>query len=86
MRLIKLFLTTISLIICNVSNSFGISHPNRNLQTINKTNSNVNPFILQTKNTKVEDFDLFFISYGLFGTFVVSSLIAKKIFNISDIN
>jgi len=83
MRLIKLFLTTISLIICNLSNSCEISHPNRHLQTIDKTNSNVNPFVLQTKNTKLEDFDLFLISYGLFGVFVISSFIAKKIFNIS---
>lgn len=90
MRLINLFLTTISIFLFNVSNSFVFPDSSRFLQTRNKTISNktqsipnINPFVLQTKNTKVEDFDLFFISYGLFGAFVVSSLIAKKIFNIA---
>jgi hypothetical protein len=90
MRLINLLFTTISLIFFNVSNSFIFPESSRFLQTRNKTISNktqsipiVNPFVLQTTNTKAEDFDLFFVSYGLFAVFVVSSLIAKKILNIS---
>ena len=90
MRLIKLFLTTISLICCNLSESFEVFHPIRHLQLKNRTVSNrtqpipsPNPFVLQIQNTDLEDFNLLYIYYGLSTLFIGSSLIAKKIFNIS---
>jgi len=61
-------------------------HKNITYETSNveiKKNNTINPFIVQIKNTKLNDFNLFFISYSLFYLFMFSSLLFQKYYKIS---
>lgn len=49
----------------------------------NKTKYNYNPIMKQYNNTKIQDFQLFFVSYGCFYIFILLSLIIRKIYNLS---
>ena len=59
-----------------------ITYETSNIE-IKKNNTITNPFIIQLQNTRLNDFNLFFISYSLFYLFMFSSLLFQKYFKIS---
>ena len=95
MKFLKLLFCAFSLLFINCNcfendnNHFLLSnevHKNMKYEVLNvqiKQNNTFNPFTIQINNTKVNDFNLFFISYSVFYLFMLGSLIFQKYFKIS---
>ena len=89
MKLFKIILTfAISLLsLVNCSNSNVEIENNMTIPSISLNNesqySNYNPFIVQSNNIEIQDFNLFFISYSIFYSLIFGTAIYKNYYNLS---
>ena len=95
MKFLKLLFCGLSLLFINcscygnngnvLSNKIhkNITYETSNIEIKKNNTVNPNPFIVQIKNTQLNDFNLFFISYSLFYLFMLCSLLLQKYYKIS---